>query len=189
MTRRTTRRRLCAGLVVSASVGSIITPAHAQLTYTTLDFGTSGTFLTGVRLKKSATDVHAGISIDQAIAREVGHLTRLPSLELTCDAGRNTGACDSGYACAYQNNISWRNENTPMPPLGDPRLVFERLFSSSDEDPDLVAGRALRESCRGSILDVVREDAKARSLDQTKLRRVLLTADLRPLAVRLPPFP
>jgi hypothetical protein len=48
-----------------------------------------------------------------------------------------------------------------MPPLGDPRLVFERLFSASDEDPDLLAGRALRESCRGSILDVIREDAKA----------------------------
>ena len=32
----------------------------------------NGTFLTGVRVKKSATDIHAGISIDQAIARQVG---------------------------------------------------------------------------------------------------------------------
>ena len=45
-------------------------------------------------------------------------------------------------------------------PLGDPRIVFERLFSN-EEDPDLAAGKALRESCRGSILDVVRADAKA----------------------------
>ena len=73
---------------------------------------------------------------------------------------RQAGACDSGYACAYQNNISWRNENTPMPPLFDPRLVFERLFTNND-DPDLAAGRALRESCRGSILDLVRDDARA----------------------------
>src|ERR1700689_696556 len=54
----------------------------------------NGTFLTGVRLKKSATDIHAGISIDQALARQVGHLTRLPSLELTCDGSPKNGACD-----------------------------------------------------------------------------------------------
>ena len=65
-----------------------------------------------VRMKKSATNVRAGISIDQAIAREVGHLTRLASLELTCDAGRNTGACDSGYSCAYQYNVSWFAHHT-----------------------------------------------------------------------------
>jgi len=81
----------------------------------------NGTFLTGVRLKKSATDIHAGISIDQAIARQVGHMTRFPSLELTCDAGRNTGACDSGYSCAYQYNLSWSSPETPMTPEANPR--------------------------------------------------------------------
>jgi hypothetical protein len=73
---------------------------------------------------------------------------------------RQAGACDSGYACAYQNNLSWRNENTPMPALSDPRLVFERLFGV-EEDPDLAAGKALREGCRSSILDLVKEDARA----------------------------
>ena len=67
----------------------------------------NGTFLTGVRLKKSATDIRAGISIDQVIARRIGHLTRFPSLELACDSGRKSGACDSGYSCAYQFNLSW----------------------------------------------------------------------------------
>jgi len=120
-------------------------------------------FLTGVHPRKTAgADIQVGISADQMAALQVGKATRLPSLELSCEtSSRQAGACDSGYACAYQHNLSWRNENTPMPPLGDPRLVFERLFSASDEDPDLVAGRALRESCRGSILDVIREDAKA----------------------------
>ncbi len=120
-------------------------------------------FLTGTHPRKTAgADIQAGISADQIASLQVGKATRLPSLEMSCETSmRQAGACDSGYACAYQNNISWRNENTPMPPLGDPRLVFERLFSASDEDPDLVAGRALRESCRSSILDVVREDAKA----------------------------
>src|SRR5207248_6268524 len=36
----------------------------------------SGTFLTGVRLNKSATDIRAGVSIDQVLARRVGHRTR-----------------------------------------------------------------------------------------------------------------
>jgi hypothetical protein len=123
----------------------------------------SAAFLTGVHPRKTAgADIHVGISADQVAALQVGKATRLPSLELSCEtSARQAGACDSGYACAYQHNLSWRNENTPMPPLGDPRLVFERLFTTSDEDPDLIAGRALRESCRGSILDVVREDAKA----------------------------
>src|SRR3954454_7767396 len=62
----------------------------------------NATFLTGVRLNKSATMVRAGESIDQAMAKQVGHLTRFPSLELTCDPSRNTGNCDSGYSCAYQ---------------------------------------------------------------------------------------
>jgi hypothetical protein len=90
----------------------------------------NGTFLTGVRVRKTATDIHAGISIDQVIAREVGHLTRLGSLELTCDAGHNSGACDSGYSCAYQYNLSWSSPTTPMTPEANPRQVFERLFGA-----------------------------------------------------------
>ena len=90
----------------------------------------NGTFLTGVRLKKSATDIRAGISIDQVMARRVGHLTRFPSLELACDSGRKSGACDSGYSCAYQFNLSWSSATTPMPPESNPRLAFERLFGA-----------------------------------------------------------
>ncbi|HEX8310061.1 MAG TPA: DUF1552 domain-containing protein [Chthoniobacteraceae bacterium] len=119
-------------------------------------------FLTGVHPHKTAgADIKAGISVDQMVAQAIGKETRLGSLELSCDnAGQLVGACDSGYACAYQNNISWRNDTTPLPPMFDPRLVFERLFGAA-EDPALAAGRALRESCRKSILDVVREDARA----------------------------
>ena len=119
-------------------------------------------FLTGAHPRKtSGADISVGISVDQVAALQIGKNTRLPSLELSCEpSSRQAGACDSGYACAYQHNISWRNENTPMPALGDPRIVFERLFTN-EEDPDLAAGKALRESCRKSILDVVREDAKA----------------------------
>src|SRR5882762_4383305 len=87
----------------------------------------NGVFLTGVRLNKSATDVRNGISIDQVIANQVGHLTRFPSLELTCDAIRKSADCDSGYSCAYQYNISWQSPTTPLTPENNPRLVFEQI--------------------------------------------------------------
>ena len=90
----------------------------------------NGTFLTGVRLKKSATDIRAGVSIDQVIAQRVGHLTRFPSLELACDSGRKSGACDSGYSCAYQFNLSWSSPTTPMTAETNPRQAFERLFGA-----------------------------------------------------------
>ncbi|MHA3772735.1 DUF1552 domain-containing protein [Verrucomicrobiota bacterium sgz303538] len=119
-------------------------------------------FLTGVHPHKtSGADIKAGVSADQIAVQQIGKNTRLPSLELSCDTStRSAGSCDSGYACAYQNSMSWRSENTPMPPVFDPRLVFERLFGT-DDDPALSAGRALRESCRKSILDIVRDDARA----------------------------
>ena len=134
-------------------------------------------FLTGVRLKKSATDLRAGLSIDQMIAREVGHLTRFPSLELTCDAIRKAGSCDSGYACAYQFNLSWSSPTTPMTPEADPRLLFERLFG-----PGAPGERAQnirrREREQRSILDYVMQDASAMqrrlgSSDRAKLDQYL----------------
>jgi hypothetical protein len=119
-----------------------------------------GTFLTGVRLKKSASDLRAGISIDQVMAEQVGHLTRFPSLELTCDAVRKSGACDSGYACAYQFNISWSSDTTPMTPEANPRLVFERLFGAGAPG-ERKANLERRRQEQRSVLDFVMEDARS----------------------------
>ena len=120
----------------------------------------NGTFLTGVRMKKSAADIRAGISIDQVMAGKIGHLTRFPSLELTCDNVRRSGACDSGYACAYQFNLSWSSETTPMAPEGNPRMIFERLFGTGahGERHESLKRRQLEQR---SILDFVMEDARA----------------------------
>ena len=134
-------------------------------------------FLTGVRLKKSATDIRAGVSIDQRIAREIGHLSRFSSLELTCDSGRNSGACDSGYACAYQYNISWSSPTTPMAPESNPRMVFERMFGSGAPG-ERTENLKRRQQEQRSVLDFVMEDARTlqRRLnphDQTKLDQYL----------------
>jgi hypothetical protein len=120
----------------------------------------NSTFLTGVRLKKSATDIRAGISIDQVIARQIGHLTRFPSLELACDSTHKTGACDSGYSCAYQYNLSWSSPTTPMPPEANPRLVFERLFGAGAPGERKANLKRRRQEQR-SVLDLVLEDARA----------------------------
>jgi hypothetical protein len=137
----------------------------------------NGTFLTGVRMKKSATDVRAGTSIDQVMAREIGHLTRFPSLELSCDAVRTTGTCDSGYSCAYQFNLSWSSPNTPMTPETNPRLVFERLFGAGAPDERAEHLQRRRQEQR-SILDFILEDAhdlqrRLGTHDQAKLDQYL----------------
>ncbi len=120
----------------------------------------SGTFLTGVRVKKtSGADIHCGVSIDQIAAKQVGHLTRFPSLELTCDSVRRSGNCDSGYSCAYQYNLSWQSPTTPVAPEPNPRLVFERLFGAGAPGQRRDALK-LRQAQQKSVLDFVRDDAR-----------------------------
>jgi hypothetical protein len=85
-------------------------------------------FLTCSQPKKTSGDIRVGISIDQLAAHKIGGATKLPSLEIGCDKGGNAGSCDSGYSCAYSNNLSWRSASTPMPKETDPKQIFERLY-------------------------------------------------------------
>jgi hypothetical protein len=121
----------------------------------------TATFLTGCMPKKTAgADIHLGISVDQIAAQKIGHLTRLPSLELSTDGQRSSGKCDSGYSCAYQFNLAWKNETMPMAPEMDPRLVFERMFGiGASAGTGLEAARAKR--MQKSILDTVLDEAKS----------------------------
>jgi hypothetical protein len=117
-------------------------------------------FLTGAHVNKSATDLHVGTSIDQVLARKIGHLTRFPSLELTCDDVRKTGACDSSYSCAYQYNLSWSSPTTPVPAEFNPRSVFERLFGAG-EHGERAQNSKVRQQAQQSVLDFVMADARA----------------------------
>ena len=121
----------------------------------------SGTFLTGVRVRKTAgADIHAGVSVDQVAAQRVGHLTRFPSLELTCDGVRKSGNCDSGYSCAYQFNLAWSSPTLPVSPEPNPRLVFERLFGAGAPG-ERRKNLELRREQQRSILDFVLDDTRA----------------------------
>ncbi len=119
-----------------------------------------GTYLTGVHPKRTTgADIEVGISVDQVAAQTLGSQTRLPSLELGCEATRMVGSCDAGYSCAYQNSLAWRTPSTPMPPEINPRLVFERLYGSLETSLDPKAQAALNED-RKSVLDFVNERTK-----------------------------
>ena len=121
----------------------------------------TATFLTGCMPKKTAgSDIQLGISVDQIAAQKIGHLTRLPSLELSADGQRSAGRCDSGYSCAYQFNLAWKNETMPMAPEMDPRLAFERLFGYGASGAQGEAG-ARRQRLQKSILDTVMDQAKS----------------------------
>ncbi len=131
-------------------------------------------FLTGRHPRKTdGADLRAGVSVDQLAAQAVGRATRFPSLEVGCEGGRNAGECDHGYSCAYQSNLSWLGESTPVAKQINPRLVFDRLFGSpSGEGTGDDAARGDRR--RKSILDFVGEDAR-------QLQGVLGASDRRKL--------
>ncbi len=117
-------------------------------------------FLTGSQPRKTdGSNIRVGISVDQYAAQAIGGATRLPSLELGCEAGRGAGNCDSGYSCAYSSNISWASESTPVGKEVNPRLAFERLFSAS-QSGEARRGRQERMTLRKSILDYVADDAQ-----------------------------
>jgi hypothetical protein len=131
-------------------------------------------YLTGAHVKKTATDIHVDgpMSMDQLIASRIGNQTKLPSLEIGMEDPRQSGSCDSGYSCAYTNNLAWKSETQPMPPILDPRMLFERLFGAhADLSP---IERARRQRLKTSILDYVQDSAKRmeRDLGPTDRRKL-----------------
>ncbi len=134
----------------------------------------SASFLTGVHPRKTAgSDISVGISVDQLAAQKIGYATRLASLEIGCEDGHLAGNCDSGYACAYVNSISWRTATVPNPPEINPRAVFERLFGNDENAGDPTA-RARNARARQSILDLVADDTRRLQvgLGQTDRRKL-----------------
>jgi len=116
----------------------------------------SASLLTGAHpVKTSGANIRVGQSVDQAAAERVGHLTKLPSLEIGIERGKDAGSCDSGYSCAYSSSISWKDATTPMAKEIKPRLVFDRLFGNSAGGN----GPSRRNRVRQSVLDLVSEQA------------------------------
>ncbi len=68
------------------------------------------------------------VSMDRVIANKIGSATRCFTADLGSEDARQAGDCDSGYSCAYTSNLAWKSSTQPLPPILEPRQLFERLF-------------------------------------------------------------
>src|SRR5437868_8803973 len=129
-----------------------------------------GTYLTGVHVKKSDSNVENAVSMDQIAGKAFERETQLSSLQMTADENSLLGSCDLGYSCAYSSTLSWLTPTLPLMAENNPRVLFERMFGSSDStDPRVRASRLRQDK---SLLDSVNDRV-------TQLQRRLGRADNR----------
>lgn len=134
---------------------TVVTNLELKNAYPGTHATSNAAFLSAAKAKwTESTDYYLGTTADQIAAQQIGGDTRLPSLELAMDLLTTVGQCDNGYACVYQNNLSWSSPTTPLPAEAHPRVVFERLFGDGGSSSDRLA--ELRKNA--SLLDWVSED-------------------------------
>jgi len=115
----------------------------------------NASFLSGAFAKHTeSSDYYLGTTVDQIAAKEFGKDTQLASLQLAMDLNPLAGVCNNGYACVYQNCLSWSSPTTPLPSEAHPRVVFERLFGEGGTG----AARRAALKDRASLLDAFTTD-------------------------------
>jgi hypothetical protein len=134
---------------------SVISNLQLRNAYPGTHATSNSAFLSAARAKLTeSADYYLGTTADQLAAQQIGKGTQLPSLELSMDLMTLAGQCDNGYACVYQNNLSWSSPTTPLPSEAHPRIVFERLFG----DGATTAERRIALRNRACLLDSVMEE-------------------------------
>jgi hypothetical protein len=134
---------------------TVVTNMELQSAYPGSHATSNSSFLSAARAKLTeSTDYYLGTTVDQVAAQHIGQATQLPSLELAMDLLQVVGQCDNGYACVYQNNLSWSSPTTPLPAEAHPRIVFESLFGEGGSMTERRA--ALRK--KASLLDAFTDD-------------------------------
>ena len=146
---------------------SVLTNMELANAYPGSHATSNSSFLSAAKARHTeGNDYYLGTTVDQVAAKQLGLHTQLPSLELSMDLMQTVGQCDNGYACVYQNNLSWSTPTTPLPAEAHPRMVFESLFGDGGSAQERQA--ALKE--RASLLDAFRQDV-------ARLKRDLGAAD------------
>jgi hypothetical protein len=154
---------------------TVLTNMEIRNAYPGTHATSNASFLSCAKAKwTESSDYYLGTTVDQIAAKRIGQETRLPSLELAMDLLHTVGQCDNGYACVYQNNLSWSSPTTPLQAEAHPRVVFERLFGDGGSSAERLA--ELRQ--HASLLDWVKEDISRlqRKLgpgDRTKVNQYL----------------
>lgn len=123
----------------------------------------TGNLLSGAPLSAGGT-ILSGTSVDQVVARKIGHQTKLPSLVLGCE--KANPSVHKNYSMLYSSHISWSSPTTPTPLEVYPALAFDQLFKDKAQRGDK------------SVLDAVLADAQdfrrdISKLDQQKLDEYL----------------
>lgn len=119
-------------------------------------YAKTANWLTGTPIAKTTgKDLRCGVSMDQVFAKEMGHQTRFPSLELGTEPVMTGVDFNVNYTMLYGSHIAWRTPTTPLPPEINPRFVFDRLFR---ENADERRKSAMENK---SVLDLVLADAKS----------------------------
>ena len=132
-----------------------ITNLELQNAYPGTHATSNSAFLSAAKAKRTeSTDYYLGTTVDQIAAQQIGQHTQLPSLEISMDLLNVVGQCDNGYACVYQNNLSWSSPTTPLPAEAHPRIVFETLFGEGGN----LAERSAALKRRASLLDSLTEE-------------------------------
>jgi hypothetical protein len=156
---------------------TVVTNLELKNAYPGTHATSNAAFLSAATSKwTESSDYYLGTTVDQVAAQQIGKETRLPSLELAMDLLTAVGQCDNGYACVYQNNLSWSSPTTPLPAEAHPRIAFERLFGDGGSSAERLA--QLRKNA--SLLDWIGEDIarlqkKLGPGDRTKVNQYLDT--------------
>jgi hypothetical protein len=134
---------------------TVITNTRLQNAYPGTHDTSNAAFLSAAPAKHTeSSDYYLGTTVDQIAAKEMGRDTQLASLQLAMDLNPLAGVCNNGYACVYQNCLSWSSPTTPLPSEAHPRVVFERLFGEGGSAAERHA--ALED--RASLLDAFTGD-------------------------------
>ncbi|CAN5238941.1 DUF1552 domain-containing protein [soil metagenome] len=99
-------------------------------------------WLTGADVPRDGGAFRNSVSVDQLMAEVQGVHTRFPSLELAV----------SGHS------LAWSRDGIQLPVESNSRQIFDRLFGIPKEGKEAIRRNHQR---RGSVLDVVLDDAKA----------------------------
>jgi hypothetical protein len=156
---------------------TVITNTELRNAYPGTHATSNAAFLSAATAKwTESSDYELATTVDQVAAQHIGKDTRLPSIELAMDLLHTVGQCDNGYACVYQNDLSWSSPTTPLQAEAHPRIAFERLFGDGGSSADRLAD--LRKN--SSLLDWMREDIgrlqkKLGPNDRTKVNQYLDT--------------
>ncbi|MDH3583950.1 MAG: DUF1552 domain-containing protein [Phycisphaerae bacterium] len=116
----------------------------------------TGNLLSGASLAAGGK-IRSGTSIDQLLAQQLGHQTKVPSLVLGCE--KANPSVHKNYSMLYSSHISWSSPTTPTPLEVYPALAFDRLFKDDVHQGDrsvLDAVRAEASTLRGKISQIDR---------------------------------